>query len=114
VEGQILNLPHRFTNDSAKFTIGSVQPDWEKDDFVSKTVIEVINLDSADWNKIKLPDRKSWLGLLNDPKVDWIANLALYQMYRRSAGIFRVVKTRDVWIQKSRKEDIAYWEKTLK
>lgn len=114
VDGQVSGLPSRFTNDSTMFTTWSVQPDWEKDKLYSETIVQVKSLDSTDWNKIKLLDRTSWLALLNDPKVDWVANLALYELYRKDASIFRVIKTRNDWITSRRKDDIAYWEKKLK
>lgn len=114
VSGQVLNLSNRFNNDSVRFTTWIVQPDWDKDQFYSETIVQVKSLDSADWNEIKRLDRESWLKLLNDSRVDWIANLALYELYRKDAGIFRVIKTRDNWITSRRKGDIAYWEKNLK
>lgn len=114
ISGQILSLSKRFTNDSVKFTIGLTEPDWEKNIFYSETIVEVKSIDSADWYKIKLFDRKTWLKLLNDSNVDWIANLVLYELYRKDASFFRFVDNRKKWIVKGKEGDLAYWKRNLK
>jgi hypothetical protein len=105
--GQTLSVSDRFTNDSVKFTTWLVQPNWDKDRYYSETVVQVTSLNSTDWQEIKLLDKEAWLKLLNDPKVDWIANLVLYQLNRKDAGLFRVIKTRDNWIASTKKDDMA-------
>jgi hypothetical protein len=79
VSGQGLNFSNCFTNDSARFTIWFVQPDWEKDQFYSETIVQVTSLDSIDWKESKSLNKETWLSLLNNPRFDWIANLALYE-----------------------------------
>ncbi len=53
--------------------------------------------------------------LLNDSKTDWAANIILYSLYKRSAGVFRAaIKSREMWIDGYREKDIAYWQSFLK
>ncbi len=114
VNGQVLNLSKWLTNNSAKFTIRTVQPDWEKDQFYAETVVEVTSLKSADWKEINLLSRNAWLSSLNGQRFDWIANLVLYELHRKYADMFSVFETRDNWIKSRKKEDMAYWKKNLK
>lgn len=62
---------------------------------------------------IKMLDNNSIMKLLQDEKTDWATNLLLYAINDRDADLFFVfrVKTRLVWIEYLKEEDLKYWSK---
>ena len=114
VKGQDPDICHQLNNDSIKFGIWLVQPDWEKGIFYSETLVRIKPLDSINWVAVKLLKKEDWLKLLNDEKCDWATNLALYELHRKYGGVFSVFNTREKWIDKRKDEDLAYWQKNLK
>lgn len=114
VKGQKVDLFSQLNNDSIKFIIWIVQPDWEKDQFYSETLVGVKSFDSLSRVTIKDLKKDEWIKLLNDKRYDWAANLALYELHRKYGGIFRVYDTREKWIKTQKAKDIAYWKKKLK
>lgn len=73
------------------------------------------SLDSVGKLLIKDIKKDQWLSLLRNDDSDWAANIILYSWYKKRAAIFgSAVKTRQDWIEKSRKDDLNYWESFLK
>jgi hypothetical protein len=113
--GQTTKINRYINNDSIRFELLSVMPDFENGIFYSDYALVVKSLDSTQWSYVKTIDKKKWMRLLNDRKTDWAANVILYSLYKRSAGVFRVaIKSREMWVDNYRKEDIAYWQSFLK
>ncbi|HKO82116.1 MAG TPA: hypothetical protein VJU78_17030 [Chitinophagaceae bacterium] len=69
---------------------------------------------SSDAKTLKSISREDWLAALNNPKCDWAANLLLYEMYKKDATTFEVVKTREQWLNGYKQTDIEFWQKELK
>lgn len=115
VSGQDKSIIKYINNDSIKFELLMTMPDFENGVYHSDYILAVNNIDSIGHGLIKQINRNQWMRLLKDSKSDWAANIILYSMYKRSAGIFRVaVKTRDNWVENNMKADIAYWDSFLK
>lgn len=78
----------------------------------SKFFIEIKNYEKQ-IEYIKMLDNKSIMKLLQDEKTDWATNLLLYAINNRDADLFFVfrVKTRLVWIEFLKEEDLKYWSK---
>ncbi len=58
---------------------------------------------------------KEIIKYLYDDETDWAANLLLYQIYKKDAWlIYSLVKSRDIWVECCKNEDIKYWEDLLK
>jgi hypothetical protein len=56
-----------------------------------------------------------WLGLLQDEKTDWAANLILYDLFEKDALTYlNTYKSRSVWIKLGQRDaDIKYWKERL-
>jgi hypothetical protein len=113
--GQINEVNKFINNDSIKFDLVMTMPDFENGIYHSDYALIVNSLDSAERVIVQSLNKNQWVQLLKNSKSDWAANIILYSMYKKSAGIFRAaVKTRDSWIENSRQADIDYWQSFLK
>jgi hypothetical protein len=50
---------------------------------------------------------------LSDPKTDWATNLFLYELYKKSATKFLVLKNRADWLKGEKAEDVKYWTEII-
>lgn len=112
--GQNKLADSHINNESVKYELIWAQPDWDKDEKYSKLVVQVKAVDSVHWEIIKSIKKDEWINLLSDEKYDWAADLLLYQLHRKMGSIFKVAKTRADWINKYKKEDLAFWAEYLK
>jgi hypothetical protein len=103
-----------ISNDSIKYSIIITMPDFENGDYISDNILRITSIDSSKLAWAQSLSKKEWLTMLSNEKTDWAANLLLYQLNKRDALVFKIIKSRDSWIIKRRKADIAYWEKNLK
>ncbi|MBI3235701.1 MAG: hypothetical protein HYZ42_16965 [Bacteroidetes bacterium] len=107
-------IPVNFNNKRIKFGVYLVHVDREVNIAYSETLIGLQNLDSLDWVILRSIKKEDWLSLLKDHHYDWAANLALYEIHRKYAGIFSSINNRKKWIKHQRILDLAFWEQTLK
>lgn len=114
VNGQTNNVNKYMNNDSIKFDLLMTMPDFENGVYYSDYALVVNNLDSAGKAIVQSFSKDQWMAFLKNNKSDWAANIILYSIYKKSAGIFRVaVKSRDSWIENSREADLVYWQSFL-
>lgn len=110
---QINQIPTNFNNKRIKFGVYLVHIDREANMAYTETLIGLKNLDSLDWEILRSINKEGWLTLLKDHRYDWAANLALYEIHRKYAGVFNSIKTRKKWIKKQKVLDLLYWEQKL-
>ena len=73
-----------------------------------------ISLSAKEDSIIKHISKRQWLGMLNDKKTDFAANLLLYQLYEREAIMFLQIKDASDWRLAMKDDDLYYWRRTLK
>jgi len=105
----------RLNNNSIKFQVyrASLYVIGENKVTDPKFLI-VVTKKTSDVKKLKEISREDWLAALNNPKYDWAANLLLYEMYKKDATAFEVVKTREQWLDGHKKTDVEFWQNELK
>lgn len=105
----------RLNNSSIKFQVyrASLYVIGENKVTDPKFLITVTKKGS-DAKTLKAISREDWLAALNNPKCDWAANLLLYEMYKKDATIFEVVKAREQWLNGYKQTDVEFWQKELK
>ncbi len=108
-----LNYEH-IKNGCIKFKVFTAQPDFENGEFFSRSTVKVTSLDSLDWAALKLIKKEEWIALLNNANFDWAANLILYALNERNGYSFKKINSREQWLGRLKKEDIAYWKNNLK
>jgi len=111
---QPVTLIKKLNNDSIKFTILKTQTKLLDSNKVSLSQ-EFIKVKLSDSEKRKFRKMKpaQWLILLNDDKTDWAANLCLYDLYKKDAAVFKIVRTREQWRKCCKEQDIIFWSKEL-
>ena len=113
--GQNADISRYVKNNAIHFDVINTAPDFENGIYYSGYVLVVNSLDSVGKLLVKAIKKDQWLSLLQNDQSDWAANIILYSLYKKRAAIFwSAIKTRQDWIEKSRKDDLAYWESFLK
>jgi hypothetical protein len=113
--GQNADVHKYIKNNAIRFDVINTAPDFENGIYYSGYVLVLNSLDSVGKLLIKDIKKDQWLSLLRNDESDWAANIILYSLYKKRAAIFwSAVKTRQDWIEKSRKDDLNYWESFLK
>lgn len=114
-KGQNTDVNKYVRNDAIRFDVINTAPDFENGIYYSGYVLVLNGLDSVGKSLVRDIKKDQWLSLLQNDQSDWAANIILYSLYKKRAAIFwTAVKTRQDWIEKSRKDDLAYWQSFLK
>jgi hypothetical protein len=69
-----------------------------------------ISLSELDQKEIRKFDCNMWIQLLEGNETDWAANLCLYEIFKKDASEFKIVKTKDKWRQCCKKDDTTFWK----
>jgi hypothetical protein len=74
-----------------------------------------VNLSTEERKVCKEITNDDWLKMLKKDNTDWIANLILYDLYKKDAiSYVGEMKSRDEWIiKKQKQEDIEFWTEKL-
>jgi hypothetical protein len=107
---------HFIDNLSLKFQIVRVSEKSKENGFICyKGTYVITELSIEERRIVKSIDKKTWLSLLNDPNKDWAANLLLYELHGKFAGVLTIFEdSRDKWVNNYGKAvDIADWKKFL-
>lgn len=51
-----------------------------------------------------------WMDLLSNNSTDWATNLFLYDVYKRDATAFKIIKNRKQWLKCCKEKDIEIWK----
>jgi hypothetical protein len=75
-----------------------------------RIVVEMTEKEEEVARKLK---KKEWMALLNDSKKDWAANLILYYIFDKEAGLLYRHDKRKFWIGYLKQIDVKFWEEQL-
>ena len=80
---------------------------------VSQSLIKVNMPEKMKREMLKLK-RGDWINLLLNDSTDWIANLCLYEIYKKDATSFEIVKNKEDWRKCCKDGDVVFWRRELK
>jgi hypothetical protein len=83
------------------------------DEIIKPDVFIQVNLSDEVRNLYKKLTIQQIQFALSDSKTDWAINLFLYELYKKSATKFLVIKNREDWLKGEKAEDIKFWTETI-
>ena len=105
----------RLNNNSVRFQVYRASLNIiDENKVTDPKLLITVTKSASDTKTISGVSREDWLAALSNPKYDWAANLLLYELYKKDATVFEVVKTRKQWLNGYKDVDIEFWKKELK
>lgn len=83
------------------------------DEIVKPDVFIQVNLSDEVRDLYKKMTSQQIQSALSDSKTDWAINLFLYELYKKSATKFLVIKNREDWLKGEKAEDVKFWTETI-
>jgi hypothetical protein len=112
VRCQHLEIFDHINNNNISYGVWTIAPQYKNGRMMSSLYLVRIDKQTGDSALIANMKSNEWLSAFKDPKTDWAANLLLYELYSKRAFVLRNMRP-DVWREKFKNDDLAYWTSFL-